>query len=132
MSNAAVAMSAIRVVLAGIPRLTADLVRHGIEEHPDLALVGDVGDVAELDGVTRRGVDVLVTSRTIHGVPTSCQQMLFADSDVPVIVIDPGGQLEVYGRRDVREATVDDLVSEIRRLAARAGGQRSANDTSSA
>jgi len=120
MSNATLSAGAIRVVLAGIPGLTAELVRRSMFGQSDISIVGELRRAEEVTALAdRQHIDVVVTARTAEGVPAPCQQLLFGEPAVPVIVIGPDGRLEVYDRRVLREAALDELLAEIRRVAAR-------------
>jgi hypothetical protein len=81
-----------------------------------------VDELREAEGVTElarnKPLDVVVTARTRNGVPAPCQQLLFGIPSTPVIVVGSEGKLEVYDRRVLREAALDDLLAEIRRVAA--------------
>ena len=117
MTNATLSTGAIRVVLAGIPGLTAELVRRFMFGQSDISIVAELRDAGDITGFARKQpIDVVVTARTSEGVPTPCQQLLFGETAVPVIVIGPDGRLEIYDRRVLREAALDELLTEIRRV----------------
>jgi hypothetical protein len=119
MSNAAISAGAIRVVLAGIPGLTAGLVRRCVLGQSDISIVGELRNAEDLAALARgQPIDVVVTARSREGVPMPCQRLLFGTTAVPVIAIDSEGRLEVYDRRVLREAALDELLAEIRRVAA--------------
>ena len=106
MTHAAVSHRAIRIALAGIPRLTADLVRRCLRGQHDIAIVREL-----------RFADVVVTALTADGVPRPCQELFFGNRGVPVIAVSRDGRLEIYDRRVLREAALDELLAEIRRVA---------------
>ncbi|HKP15530.1 MAG TPA: hypothetical protein VJT85_05680 [Gemmatimonadaceae bacterium] len=117
MSAATLSAGAIRVVLAGIPGLTAELVRRSVVGQSDVSIVAELRHAEDVTSFAQRQpLDVVVTVRTSMGVPTPCQQLLFGETAVPVIVIGPDGRLEIYNRRDLREAALDELLVEIRRV----------------
>jgi hypothetical protein len=119
MSRTALSANAIRVMIAGVPRLTAGLVRQNALAHTDMTIVGECRQPDDLPAfIAAQGVDVIVTVRTSNGVPTSCQHALF-DLGLPVVAILTDGGLEVYERRAVRGAAMDDLFDEIRKVAVR-------------
>ena len=119
MSNATLSASAIRVVLAGIPGLTAGIVRQSVFGQADICIVGELRHADDVTALARsQPIHVVVTARTAEGVPAPCQQLLFGDAAVPVIVIGPDGRLEIYDRRVLREAALDELLDEIRKVAA--------------
>ena len=111
---------AIRIVLAGVPGLTAALVRESSITQAGIAIVGECRQPDELPALTQtHDVDVIVTMRSAAGVPEACQRALFGSSGLPVIAISGDGRLETYDRYAQREAAMDDLFREIRRVAAR-------------
>lgn len=120
MANATLPENAIRVVLAGIPGLTASIVRQYVLGQADISIVGELRDATELTALARtQPIEVVVTTRADEGVPTPCQQLLFDEPAVPVIAIGTDGRLEIYDRRVLREAALDELLGEIRKVAAR-------------
>jgi hypothetical protein len=126
MFNATVLATAVRVVLAGVPGLTAELVRQSVFGQSDICIVAELRAAEEVTafaaGLT---LVVVVTARSSDGVPSACQQLLFGVEAIPVIVIAHDGRLEIYDRRVLREAALDDLPNEIRRLGARLSEHRS-------
>jgi len=118
MSNAALSANAIRVLVAGIPRLLAELVRQYALRHADIAIVGECRQPQDLPAfIETVSADVIVTARTADGVLAECQHALF-DLGLPVVAILTDGGLEVYERRALRETAMDDLFAEIRKVAA--------------
>lgn len=110
----------IRVMMAAVPRLTADIVMDSLREHADISIVEVLRDEAELAQLADTSdIDVVLTSRTSRGVVEQCRQLLFATSSIPVIALCGDGRLEIYDRRDVRESGMESLSTEIRTLAAR-------------
>lgn len=110
----------IRIVLAGVPGLTADLVREYAVTQPGIAIVGECRQPEDLPALAeKQEVDVVVTHRGSAGVPDACQQALFGSRGLPVIAIGSDGRLETYERHAVQEAAMDDLFNEIRRVATR-------------
>jgi len=111
---------AIRIVLAGVPRLTAELVRQSALVHADIVIIEECRQPDDITGlIEAREIDVIVTTRTSRGVPHACQEALFGARSVPVIAVVTDGGLEVYERRAHHEAAMDDLFDEIRRVAHR-------------
>ena len=120
MSDAALVADAIRIVLAGVPRLTAELVRQSALVHGDIVIIEECRRPDDITGlIETREIDVIVTTRTSRGVPHACQEALFGARSVPVIAVVTEGGLEVYERRAHQEAAMDDLFDEIRRVAHR-------------
>jgi hypothetical protein len=120
MANATLPPDAIRVVLAGIPGLIADIVRQYVRGQADVSIVGELRDATELSALARtQQIEVVVTTRAEEGVPPPCQQLLFGEPAVPVIAIGSDGRLEIYDRRILREAALNELLGEIRKVAAR-------------
>jgi len=121
MSNEALSGGAIRVVLAGIPGLTAGLVRRCVLGQSDISIVGELRHADDLAALAHgQPIDVVLTARTGDGVPAPCQRLFFGSTAVPVIAIDAQGRLEIYDRRVLREAALDELLAEIRKAARRA------------
>ena len=119
MSKTALSANAIRIMIAGVPRLTAGLVRQNALTHTDMTIVGECRQPDDLPAfIETQEVDVIVTARTSNGVPTACQLALF-ELGLPVVAILTDGGLEVYERRALREAAMDDLFDEIRKVAVR-------------
>lgn len=109
----------VRIVLAGVPGLTAALIREYAATQPGIVIVGEWRQSEEVrlsDG--REKIDVVVTARGANGIPDACQRALFGPDGLPVIAVGSDGQLESFERRAVRDAAMDDLFVEIRRVAA--------------
>jgi hypothetical protein len=120
MPHAGPAAASIRVVLAGVPGLTAGLIRRYLAGQSDIVIVQELRHAEDLDDLPdRQSIDVVVTARPGGDVPLPCQRLLFGPSGVPVIAIGSDGRLEIYNCRFVREAELDELLAEIRRIAAR-------------
>jgi hypothetical protein len=118
MHHAALSPGAIRIVLAGIPGLTAGVVRECVVGQSDITIVGEFRqpeDLAEL--AMEHAIDVVVTACASDGVSAPFQALLFGPAGVPVIAIGTDGRLEVYDRRVLREAVLDELLAEIRKVA---------------
>jgi hypothetical protein len=85
----------------------------------DISIVRELRLAEEVTALAKtQPIDVVVTARTANEVPAPCQGLLFGAVAVPVIVIDSDGRLEVYDRRILREAALDELLAEIRRVGA--------------
>jgi hypothetical protein len=109
----------IHVALTGTAGLTADLVRHLLAGHSDIALVDEPPDAARVLFLAgARAVDVVVATGE-DGVPEPYRLLLFSEVGVPVIAVHPDGRLVIYDRLVLREAAPDELLAEIRRVAAR-------------
>lgn len=120
MADMALSADVIKIVLAGIPGLTAALVREYALSQVGIVIVGECRQSEHLPTLAeQQDVDVVVTARTAAGVPDACQQALFGVRGLPVIVIGSDGKLETYERHAVRQAAMDDLFKEIRRVASR-------------
>ena len=119
MSRSAQSEHAIKIVLAGVPGLTAALVRECSITQAGIEIVGECRQPDELPVLTQKyDVDVIVTVLSAAGVPDACQRALFGSRGLPVIAIGNDGRLETYDRVAHREAAMDDLFQEIRRVAA--------------
>jgi hypothetical protein len=116
----------VRIVLAGVPGLTAALIREFAATQPGVAIVGEWRQSEELSlSGNQEKIDVIVTARSSTGIPPACQRALFDARGLPVIAVSSDGSLETYERRAVREAAMDDLFVEIRRVAAHSAEPRS-------
>lgn len=119
MPNAELVAGSIRVVLAGVPGLTAGLIRRCLAGQSDIVIVQELRRAEDLDDLSDpHSIDIVVTTRPGGEVPLPCQRMLFGPRGMPVIAIGSDGRLEIYNRRSVREAELDELLVEIRRIAA--------------
>lgn len=111
----------IRVALAGFGGLGAASVRGCLVGQADIAIVRELRDAdARGAALGPHECDVLVTARTTRGVPGALREQLFADAGVPVIAIAEDGRLEIYDKRVLREATLAELLAEVRRVVSQA------------
>jgi len=118
MSQTAPSEDVVRIVLAGVPRLTAALVRGYLATQSGVAIVAEIHQPDALVTLTEQdAIDVIVTARRRSGIATACQQALFGPWALPVIAIDNDGSLETFDRSTLHETGMDDLVKEIRRVA---------------
>lgn len=111
---------AIRIILAEMPGLMSSVVRDAIKGQPDMGIVGEIAPNADVtDSVSSRKCDVVVATLSAgSAVPAAYQALLFADTPVPFIALDPDGRrFQAYGRSVRRQFAVSELLAVIRRLA---------------
>ncbi|HEY4304626.1 MAG TPA: hypothetical protein VGM82_09175 [Gemmatimonadaceae bacterium] len=107
----------VRIVLAGVPGLTAALIREYAATQPGIVIVGEWRQSEELPlSGNQEKIDVVVTARGANGIPNACQRALFGPQALPVIAVGSDGRLETFERHAVGEAAMDDLFVEIRRV----------------
>ena len=111
---------AIRIILAEMPGLMGGVVRDAIKGQPDMGIVGEIAQNADVtDSVSKGECDVVVaTLSTGSRVPAAYQALLFGDTPVPFIALDPDGRrFQAYARSVRRQFAVSELLAVIRRLA---------------
>jgi hypothetical protein len=110
---------AIRIILAEMPGLMGGVVRDAIKGQPDMGIVAEITENADVtDSVSNGQCDLVVATLAGSGVPTSYQALLFGDTPVPFIVLDPDGRrFQAFARSVRREFAVSELLDVIRRLA---------------
>ena len=114
------ASPAIRIILAEMPGLMGVVVRDAIMGQPDMTIVGEVTDGANVsESVSPGECDVMVAALSeTSRVPRVYQQLLFADVPIPFIALDPDGRrFQAYARSVRREFAASELVAVIRKLA---------------
>ena len=97
------------------------IVRDAIEGQPDMGIVGEIAQIADVpDSVSRGECDVVVATLAARSrVPAAYQALLFGEHPVPFIVLDSDGRrLQAYARSVKREFAVSDLLAVIRHIAA--------------
>lgn len=101
--------------------------RRSMVDQSDISMVAELRRAQDVTALAAtQSVDVVITEGTIAGVPAACQQLLFGTHSVTVIAVNVDGRLEIYDRRVIREAGIDDLLTEIRRVANRESARRRA------
>ena len=114
------ASPAIRIILAEMPGLMGGVVRDAIKDQPDMGIVAEITQNADVtDSVANGQCDVVVATLSAgSGVPRAYQALLFSDTPVPFIALDPDGRrFQAYGRSVRRQFAVSELLAVIRRLA---------------
>jgi hypothetical protein len=110
----------IRIILAEMPGIMGGVVRDAIKNQPDMGIVGEITQYADVtDSVSNDECDVVV-ARLSSGsrVPPAYQALLFGERPVPFIVLDPDGRrLQAYARSVRRQFAASELLAVIRRLA---------------
>lgn len=113
------ASPAIRIILAEMPGLMGGVVRDAIKGQPDMGIVAEITENADVaDSVSNGQCDLVVATLAGSGVPTSYQALLFGDTPVPFIVLDPDGRrFQAFARSVRREFSISELLAVIRTLA---------------
>jgi hypothetical protein len=109
----------IRIILAEMPGLMGGVVRDAIKGQPDMGIVAEITRSADVtDSVSNGQCDVIVATLSAgSGVPRAYQALLFSETSVPFIALDPDGRrFQAYGRSVRREFAVSELLAVIRRL----------------
>ena len=110
----------VRIILAGVPRLTAALVREYVATQPGVAVVAECRQPDALTALSEdQKIDVVVTMRRSAGIADACQYALFGPRALPVIALVNNGNLETYDRQVLEKTGMDDLMNEIRRVTAK-------------
>jgi len=110
----------IRIVLAEVPRLLADIIKSEISPRSDMAIVKEVHGGQNLDAVvTEADAHVVVASLSSPIVPRDYQRLLFGSRSVALVTISADGRdAQVYTRKVIREVSVDQIVQAIGAVAA--------------
>lgn len=111
---------AIRVILAEMPGLMGGVVRDAIKGQPDMGIVAEITESADVAASVSNGQGDVVVATLSAGsrVPASYQALLFGDTPVPFIALDPDGRrFQAFARSVRREFAVSELLAVIRRLA---------------
>ena len=89
-------MERVRVVLAGLPRMLADIVRRVLGEAPDLEVV-DLSGAAEdlMDSVKDHEPDVLVTGLRPHETVDRFASLLLAHPSLRIFALEGDGRRAV-------------------------------------
>jgi hypothetical protein len=112
---------AIKVLIAEVPALLAEVVRRTVDEQPDMQVVAQVGSPAELSAELRRPVDVVVTLSPRNELNAHFQALLFGPAPLPIVSLSVDGScIDVYGRSRTRAVGIDGLTRLIREAAASA------------
>jgi hypothetical protein len=107
-------------MLAEVSGLTAEFVRAVIATDPDMAIVAEVPDAAELGHTLETmGTDVVVTALSHTEVPAPYHGLVFQVPSIAVVAIGSDRRrVEVYNGTVIREAALEQLVGVIRDLVA--------------
>ena len=111
---------AIRIILAEMSGLMGVVVRDAIKGQPDMGIVGEIAQYADVtDSVSNGQCDVVVARlSTASRVPLAYQALLFGEKPVPFIVLDPDGRrFQAYARSVRHQFAASELLAVIRKLA---------------
>jgi chemotaxis response regulator CheB len=120
----------IRVLVANGPRLMRELILTTLSDQPDVEIVGEVPDEADiLERVEKTNPDFVVIARdTLAERPNVCDILLRRSPDIRVIVIAPHHDYSVYywASLDIHsldvEASEEALLGVLRAKASSIGG----------
>jgi hypothetical protein len=104
----------VRIVLVGVPRLLGEIVAGALDGRPDVAVVGNEGDLA--DAVQGTGAEVVVVSEE-SAEPETIAELIGHHPEVRVIGVSADGR-HAYAYRPQRVA-LGELSSEGLREAIR-------------
>jgi DNA-binding NarL/FixJ family response regulator len=112
---------AIKVLIAEVPALLAEVVRRTVDEQSDMRVVQQVGSPEEFREALHRPVDVVVTSSPRNQLKAHFQALLFGPTPLPIVSLSIDGScIDVYGRWTTRAVGIDGLTRLIREAAASA------------
>jgi DNA-binding NarL/FixJ family response regulator len=120
----------IRVLVANPPRLMRELILATFSDQPDIEIVGEVADEAELlESVEKANPDFVVIAQDRLGErPAVCDSVLRRHPDVRIIAVAPHDNYSIYywasldiHSRDV-EASEEALLGVLRAKAGSIGG----------
>jgi chemotaxis response regulator CheB len=115
-------MSHIRVLVAGMPVLHADIIRRIVGAQPDISIVGEIGAGGpDHDAVQRADPDVVLVATAAADPACACLGVVWEHPWLRVLTLDVAGLqgsfVESRLRRG-REVWPDSLVEAIRHAAA--------------
>ena len=118
-------MEPIRILLASMPRLMADIVAVGVRSQPDMCIVGTLDAVVELASEARRTrPDIVVLGLVGSDLPRVCGQLLAEHPEMRVLGIEhedaEAGLYELRPRRVPLGVVSPTELADIIRIAARA------------
>jgi chemotaxis response regulator CheB len=120
----------IRVLVANPPRLMRELILATFSDQPDIEIVGEVADEAELlESVEKTNPDFVVIAQDRLGErPAVCDTVLRRHPDIRIIAVAPHDNYSIYywasldiHSRDV-EASEEALLGVLRAKAGSTGG----------
>jgi hypothetical protein len=121
----------IRLLVANSPRLMRELIRTTFEDQPDIQIVGEVTEEADIsESVDRTLPDFLVISQEQMGRrPSICDAVLHQHPDLKIIAVAPDMSYSVHywvsfdiRSRDV-EASEEGILEVVRSKSKAFGGQ---------
>lgn len=112
---------AIKVLIAEVPPLLAEVVRHTVEEQSDMIVVAKVETPEAFSEALGQRVDVVVTASPGNELKDHFQALLFGPAPLPIVCLSPDGSLiDVYCRSTTRAVGIEGLARLIREAAASA------------
>lgn len=110
----------IRVLIAGMPQLLADVIRGTLRQHPDLRLLDETTSADALLAPAQTEVpDVLIVGLEGSAIPAFCRPLLYGNPHLKVLAVSTTGEdTALYELRPHRVAlgnvTPSGLVDAIR------------------
>ena len=116
-------MARTRVVLAALPAMLADIVRGTLARHPDLEIVGDVGDrAALLPLIQATAATVALVGLEAEESPEGCLALLRACPALLVLAIDPDGRRAYRCEMRMQVSVLTELSADLLLAGLRATG----------
>lgn len=113
--------NAIKVLIAEVPALLAEVVRRTVEEQSDMTVVAKVNSPEGFREALSRPVDVVVTSSPRKKLEARFQALLLGPAPLPLVCLSPdGSSIDVYCRWTARAVGIEGLARLIRDAAASA------------
>ena len=100
----------IRVLLGPMPRILRDVLRHAVDDHPAMTIVGDRDDAGALvDLVALTPVDAVIVSMVGDTLEALCGRLLGARPRVKVLILAPDGRHASLCALQLRPLASDDV-----------------------
>jgi DNA-binding NarL/FixJ family response regulator len=112
-------LNRIHILLAGVPPLLVDILRHIVASEPDMTVVGRVGDGDLFAAAQRTGADVILIGQKANDNREQYNDLLLRQARLKVLTIaDDGKTGSLYELRPQRiplgEVSADVLCAAIR------------------
>ena len=121
-------MRRIRILLAGMPQILADLITDIVALHPEIMIAGKTQDTADIRAAVRKiRADVVILNEPAIGQSEDRQELLYSRPRLGVLSISSDGrQFSVHELRPVRtalgEVSPESLIQAIQSSARRRPG----------
>jgi hypothetical protein len=113
-------VDSIRIVLAGLPRMLAEILTAALDDEPDVELVGKPPDLEALKAmVARHEVDVVILGLSDDALSPAQFQLFDADARVRILALEQQGRsASLYELRPYRtmlgEGSPQELMQTVR------------------